>query len=264
MDPQWSPSPVGALLLYAHRVVENLCDDAPGIRRMRRANGQLAEAFREFSSLNSKLGQGVRRLLRPNRWEGEWLVSSTYISEGSLYRQEMAAWEGAWSGGQQMFWAGAQPAAQAEVPVSVATDGHYQVQGYFTKAPDYGIFQLYCEGRPVGTHYDAYSAAVVPSGRTDIGNLFLHKGKNTLVFRIEGKQPSSTGYLFGLDCATARPHGRLTLILPRICDGAFDLVGPATETAAFVGGSPDPPARRSTSTQDGRPSHNQSTSSGGA
>ena len=74
-----------------------------------------------------------------------------------------------------------------------------------TKARDYGVFQLYLDGRKLGQPVDLFSPNVEPADPITFGVRPLGKGMHTL--RVEGvgsnsdvKIPHGVGiHLFGLD-----------------------------------------------------------------
>lgn len=83
--------------------------------------------------------------------------------------------------------------------------GDYFLAGYFTKAPDYGIFQVLSHGRKLGHPVNAYAGSVMPTGRIPLGRIYLNAGNNPLVIRMAGKARESLNYFFGLDALVLKP-----------------------------------------------------------
>jgi hypothetical protein len=77
--------------------------------------------------------------------------------------------------------------------------------GYFTKAPDYGTFQVLFHGHKLGAPVNAYATSVVPTGRIPLGRVYLSAGNNPLVIRMVGKDRSSLDYFFGLNALVLKP-----------------------------------------------------------
>jgi hypothetical protein len=60
--------------------------------------------------------------------------------------------------------------------------------------------QTLVDDAPIGPPADNYSPSVIPKPRTALGTVDLTAGKHRLTFRVVGKNPSSSGYLAGIDC----------------------------------------------------------------
>ena len=97
----------------------------------------------------------------------------------------------------------ASPGEQLEIPLTVEKGGDYELIGFFTRANDYGIFQLSVNGNSVGELIDGFSPDVEPSGPISFGRLDLNSGTNQLVVKLLGKDSRSAGfsdgYLVGID-----------------------------------------------------------------
>lgn len=114
--------------------------------------------------------------------------------------QHMAPWGAErWSNESQLFCPG-ELGAYVVLEFDVADDGNYELEVYFTKAPDYGIVEVLVDDRQVGERFDGYSPNVEPSGRVSMGTVKLSKGKHTITFRVVGKNEKSTNYFMGIDC----------------------------------------------------------------
>lgn len=93
------------------------------------------------------------------------------------------------------FEAGNRMTLRFEIPDSA----EYAISAVFTTAPDYGIYELAIDGRPVGERFDGYSAAVARSQPVSLGHLELAEGSHTLTLAVPEKNPASTGYHAGID-----------------------------------------------------------------
>ncbi len=131
--------------------------------------------------------------------EGEGLKVSNKTG-GSVTTQGMEIFTGGkWSGDQHLWWTDAKPGDKMNLDVPVHKAGRYTVLVRMTKAPDYGIVQLYLDDKKVGQPIDLYNATVVPTGEISLGTMDLFVGEHKLTVEIVGKNEKSTGYLFGLD-----------------------------------------------------------------
>ena len=75
-----------------------------------------------------------------------------------------------------------------------------------TKAPDYGIVQLYLDGEKLGGPLDLYHTAVVPSGPLVMGACTLAAGEHKLRIEILGaNEKALKAYMFGLDYVKLDP-----------------------------------------------------------
>jgi hypothetical protein len=141
----------------------------------------------------------------PDAIEGESLQPSAKATSGTVETQDLSGMNGKWSGGLQLWWHGQTDGSTMTIQLPVAQSGTYDLTGYFTKAPDYGNFQLMQGENNIGPVVNCYAQEVTPTGAVDLGNVTLNAGDNTLTVKIVGKDPSSTGYLFGLDAFTLKP-----------------------------------------------------------
>jgi len=120
--------------------------------------------------------------------------------------QNMAPWGAErWSNENQLFCPG-ELGAYVMLEFDVDTDGVYELEVYFTKAPDYGIVEVLIDEKQVGERFDGYSAKVEPSGKVSMGTLKLGAGKHTITFRVVGKNENSTNYFMGIDCIRLVPR----------------------------------------------------------
>jgi len=70
----------------------------------------------------------------------------------------------------------------------------------FTKAPDYGIAQLYLDGEKLGEPVDFFNPSVIPSGPVGFGQKDLSAGDHKLTVEIIGaNEKAAKSFMFGLD-----------------------------------------------------------------
>jgi hypothetical protein len=139
----------------------------------------------------------------PGALEGENL-EVVHWADCVHHVQEMWQWGDGWSNGRQLFVIGEKD-SYFEVAVRAARAGRYGLAVYFTRADNYGCVEVSQNGKQVGKPFDGFSPSVVPSGPVDFGVVELREGVNRLRFTVVGKNPSSFGYLMGLDCLVLTP-----------------------------------------------------------
>jgi hypothetical protein len=131
--------------------------------------------------------------------EGEQLLATAVATSGVVEFQDMSAFGDAWSNDGQLWWRGGENGAMLTLKLPAPSAGTFELIGYFTKAPDYGIVQMLQGDQKIGPEFDGYASTVVPSGAVDLGRITLQAGDNTLVVKITGKAERSTNFLLGLD-----------------------------------------------------------------
>ena len=125
---------------------------------------------------------------------------------GNPQEQDLAGFAGQWSNDAHLWWIDAKPGDKLDLALPVARTGEYQVAMQFTKAPDYGIAQLYLDGRKLGQPMDFFHASVVPSGEVRFGTHELSAGEHRLTVEITGANPAAVkSYMFGLDYVKLEP-----------------------------------------------------------
>ena len=136
---------------------------------------------------------------KSTRVEGEQLKIGKGTG-GSVTEQPMQGFQGHWSNDRQLVWITAKPGDTLELTMSVKEAGNYQVRAQFTKAPDYGIFDVYLDGKKAGDEIDLYNIRVDVSGAVDLGVHKLQVGDHVLKITIKGANPLAIkSYMFGLD-----------------------------------------------------------------
>ena len=135
--------------------------------------------------------------------EAEALVGQAEATAGEVQIQDMGSFHGTWSGDEQLWWVDGRPGDRLTLPLEAPAAGTYELIGFFTRAPDYGIIRLLVEGRAVGSLIDLYDPQVSATGPISLGEVHLDAGANEFVVEIVGKDVRSSGYgdgyLVGID-----------------------------------------------------------------
>ena len=122
---------------------------------------------------------------------------------------------------KELFWGkdvllfeGEGPGSRVEVPFTVDADVEYEFSTQVAQAPDYGVYEILLDGKPVAardlehepgadirqqTKFDGYAYDTFVGLDRQIGWLRLSRGRHTLTFVCLGKNPASTGYTVGVD-----------------------------------------------------------------
>ena len=121
---------------------------------------------------------------------------------GTLAKQDMAEFEGDWSGGAQMLFKaeGADASFSVTVPDedSATTTPTATLVVYYTQGPDYGIVQLASDGQPVGDPFDGYADTVKRAEPVSFS--VPRTGSGKVEWRVIGKNDKSSGHNVGIDC----------------------------------------------------------------
>ena len=100
----------------------------------------------------------------------------------------------------QLWWTGGKPQDVLELALPVEESGTFAVKVQLTKAVDYGIVEMYLDGKKMrGSPFDLFNNGVVATGELDAGVFTLTKGEHKLRIEIVGANDKAKGYLFGLD-----------------------------------------------------------------
>jgi len=137
--------------------------------------------------------------------EGESLVPAARAEGGEVSAQPMAAFGYDWSGDAQLWYRSGAPGGFVAVPVHVDTEGDYEVVGHFTKARDYGVFQLEIDGKPLGQPFDGYNDGVIASPEISFGKVHLAAGDHEFRFEVTGKNVGAVGCMIGVDYLLLKP-----------------------------------------------------------
>ncbi len=121
-------------------------------------------------------------------------------SGGDLTIQNLGGRAHRWSNDAHLWWLHARPGDTLELEVPLRQAGRYQLDFQFTKAPDYGIFQICLDGKRLGAPVDLYHPEVVTSGETTLGEMELASGPHVLRIEILGaNEKAIKSHMFGLD-----------------------------------------------------------------
>jgi len=119
---------------------------------------------------------------------------------GKTQEQDMTGFAGQWSNDAHLWWIGAKPGDKLELALPVTATGKYGLGIQLTKAPDYGIVQLYLDGQKLGAPIDLYHESVIPTGLLALGAQDLTAGDHKLTVEIVGANDKAIkAYMFGLD-----------------------------------------------------------------
>ncbi len=119
---------------------------------------------------------------------------------GNPQEQDLTAFQGQWSNDAHLWWIEAKPGDKLELALPVSRPTRYKISMQFTKAPDYGIVQLYLDGQKLGDQLDLYHNSVIPTGAVDLGTSQLSSGEHKLTVEILGaNEKAIKSYMFGLD-----------------------------------------------------------------
>ncbi len=147
------------------------------------------------ASKDEKAGTAI-----PGALEGEELKVLSKTG-GNTRLQGMGGFGGEWSGGSQLWWAGAKPGEKLTLALPVKETGRYELKAALTKAKDYGIIDVALDDKPVATAWDGFNGPkVIHSDELDWGVHELSAGEHQLTFTITGKHPDAVPrYMVGLD-----------------------------------------------------------------
>jgi mono/diheme cytochrome c family protein len=153
---------------------------------------------RSWDRLFAAPGKPARGFME-GRYEAETAsrIKVAAVSNGPAGPQDMRGFGSDWSGSAQLFWQC--PSADASIKVSfdVKTEG----TGFlfaFTKAGDYGTFQVYLDDVEIGKPVDLFDPKVVRT-KHQISDLKIKPGPHTLTFKCVGKNGRSAKHFWGLD-----------------------------------------------------------------
>lgn len=138
------------------------------------------------------------RIVPEGLYEGEEL-KILEATPPEAKRQDMRSFGTQWSRDAHIWFT--PPSSEAgitfELPVERA--GARNVCACFTRAPDYGIYQLLVDGAPLGEPFDGYHGSVARSDRICFGVRDFTEGPHQITFKCVGKNEQSSSYMLGLD-----------------------------------------------------------------
>jgi len=125
-----------------------------------------------------------------------WLKQVTQ-PKGNVRAQGMQGWGPHWGGDKQLFWICLESGLEFDLSFKITEMGEGLRIG-FTKAADYGKFELSLDNEVIGKPLDLYSPTVVRSDDVLIP-LTIKPGVHRLKIKCIGKNKKSKNYLFGMD-----------------------------------------------------------------
>jgi hypothetical protein len=135
--------------------------------------------------------------------EGEALMEGAEVTGGHLEVQNMENFNGDWSNDEHLWWINGRPDDRLTLLLEADEAGEYELVGFFTRAPDYGVFRIIINGKAQGNLFDGYHPDVATSGPVSFGMVSLNQGSNEVVIEIIGKDVRAAGfgdgYLVGID-----------------------------------------------------------------
>ncbi len=123
----------------------------------------------------------------------------TEFSGGPMEVQDTKSYSNGWSNAKHLWFHPAQPSSYtmvADVPEKMA--GKMTVELWYTRAPDYGMVEVWVNGAKAA-QWDGYNKTGVIRDKVEFP-VEIGAGKNTFELRITGKNPDSTGFFAGIDC----------------------------------------------------------------
>lgn len=192
--------PNGPLVYHAPPLLYNLNVDPSEKYDLASQN---PEVINRISIIKETHEKTIQTYQKPTIEAEKLIASSKITGQGNLKVQKMPDKENKWGGNEQLWWVNAQPGNILELNLDSQKSGEFELLGFFTRAKDYGIFQVFINGRPLGNLIDGYSESIEPSGPISFGYVNFKKGKNKLEVRLLGKDSRSRGfsdgYLVGID-----------------------------------------------------------------
>ncbi len=112
-----------------------------------------------------------------------------------------------WSGAAQGWWIDGTPGNALTLALPAEKAGKYQLVGVFTKAIDYGIVQVWVNGKKVGKPIDLFNDGVVSTPELVLGAVDLNQGVNELKVEITGSNDKAKPkrHMVGLDYLLLKP-----------------------------------------------------------
>ncbi len=135
-------------------------------------------------------------------YEGEEIVPLVDAGDDKVEAQDMAGFDGEWSGGSQLLFKADDVGDTLTITIPTGEEtSSYDLTTFFTRAPDYGIVQVLLDGKPLAEPFDGYAQKVERAPGLKLKRVTVQgPDPNVLAFRIVGKNPDSSGYFMGIDC----------------------------------------------------------------
>ncbi|MEN8115884.1 MAG: glycoside hydrolase family 172 protein [Bacteroidota bacterium] len=105
-----------------------------------------------------------------------------------------------WSGESQLWWRNGEAGDELISKFIINNTGKYKVSAQLTMAVDYGIIQLYLNGKPVGIPINCFNETAVLPFQVELGNQVLSEGVNIFSVKIIGADKlAKPGNMAGID-----------------------------------------------------------------
>jgi hypothetical protein len=114
---------------------------------------------------------------------------------------------GNWSDGRQLFCHSHAAQLFVTVKLPVASSELQRLDLYATRAPDFGIVEVFIDNEPIGAPYDGWAPAVLASGAIPLGQQRWAAGNHELSFLVRRKNPASASFHLGIDAIALVPVG---------------------------------------------------------
>ena len=156
-----------------------------------------AKECKSWNWLFAAPGQPVREAVR-GRLEAEAAaqVQVTHPPKDPAGRQDMKGFGNQWSGDAQLFWRNEGADRELQVKWN-ATEAATGLRLGFTRAGDYGAFDIYLDGKKIGPTVNLYDTRVTRMEHQLTAA--IAPGPHTLTFKCTGKDERSKRFFFGLD-----------------------------------------------------------------
>ncbi len=156
---------------------------------------------RASASTIAAVGRVLQSQSGPIDAEAEALFAAgkVQLRGGRTVSQPMAGFGQGWSADAQLFWLDGAAGATLDFLIEVPRAASYEVEVFLTRAPDYGQLQMEVDGQRSRAGFDGYAPGVMPPVAIALGSYALEPGTRRVSLMIVGKNPSSTGFLVGVD-----------------------------------------------------------------
>jgi mono/diheme cytochrome c family protein len=170
----------------------------------------LSQTIVESSDLNHRECRAWDRIFAPPGQSARGPVEGRYEAEEGgpikvvgtpkerVWSQGMSGWGPYWSGNTQLIWMCREKGRELTLSFA-ATQAGTGIRVGFTKAPDYGTFELFLDGAKLGKAVDLYDPKVVRAADLDFRDVKIAPGQHSLKIRCVGKREQSRSFLFGMD-----------------------------------------------------------------
>ena len=135
---------------------------------------------------------------------GENLLEAEQLPmKGQSRPQGMKNFGNQWSGNTHLLWDGLVNDSM-ETTLEFDKDSEYCLQFQFTKAPDYGQFDIYLDDKVIASKIDLYATSVVLADPVNVSGLKIGRGQHKIRFKLVGSNEKASNYrkdryLLGVD-----------------------------------------------------------------